>query len=755
MVQLATPLSVLLFAAFVLLVLSVISIPVTKFVPLGENANVKYGVFGYCQGDKCSKIGLGYPSGGILSDDTQQFDLPSAARRALSAILVIHPVAALLTLVMFCLAAAAHMRGPSHSVRYLLVVFIFLLLTFVVCLVAFVIDVLLFTPHLAWGSYLVLASAIILALCAVATCVLRRSIVSKKARQNCIADNAEMSGQNYFNREAQFKSAPVVASQPTVPSIGGGSSVPADNLPTFATFDSHKKDDQVSDERIPLTQTSPVEKPVDLANMNDTPHMAEYRRSLSQTSHGNPHNGMPDNFGPPMQPYGRGQGPPNQRGGRGGPYGRGGFDAHGAAGRGRGRGRGGFGPPPGRGGPRGRGGYGPPPRGAYGPPGGMRGGRGPPPPAAPYGNMGPGPGQYDTGSPSGAEYMPYGRPQSPQSSIDHRWNGSNHGSAAESYGLPRAESPPPLPGHGGHAMGLPRAESPPPLSSDTMTIPRAESPPPLLGHGGLVMGLPRAESPPPLPGHGPAVGIPRAESPPPLPGQATANASAVELEAARLAPPDTFGHHKQLRDGDHDVAGMAGLQQHRAMAGSVRDTFMSDISRYSSDEHYVPPRPAWDQNLGGHSSRTASPAHSYRPNPEQPMSPVRRGSRSDYYEDIDPKFDRIPHPTGHGGPMLHAPPPEPVYEDVHAAVGGARSPAESERSNFTSISQRGINPRWEPQPPMPNQGVPPRRPVPKQQRQDVLLNNNPDFQLPGARGQAPGRGGPGMIPGSAYPTGAM
>lgn len=63
MLRPATPLSVLLFVAFVLLLLSVISIPITKFAPLGENKNVKYGVFGYCQGDKCSKIGLGYPSG--------------------------------------------------------------------------------------------------------------------------------------------------------------------------------------------------------------------------------------------------------------------------------------------------------------------------------------------------------------------------------------------------------------------------------------------------------------------------------------------------------------------------------------------------------------------------------------------------------------------------------------------------------------------------------------------------------------------
>ncbi|KAG6005727.1 hypothetical protein E4U21_007743 [Claviceps maximensis] len=765
MMQPATPLSVLLFAAFVLLVLSIISVPVTKFVPLGENKNVKYGVFGYCQGDKCSKIGLGYPSGGIPDDDSQQFDLPPSVRHTLSAILVIHPAAALLTLVMFCLAAAAHMQSPSHSGRYLMIVFIFMLLTFIVCLVAFVIDVLLFTPHLAWGSYLVLASAIILAVCAVATCVLRRSIVGKKARQRrlALAENAEISGQSYFDRDAQFKAAPV-ASQPAVSGLGGGNPGAADNLPTFATFDGHTKDDQVSDERIPLTQRSPVDQPTDLANMSGTNNMADPRRSLSRDRYGNPNNAAaPDAYGPPMQSYGRGQGA-DQRGGRGGPYGRGGFDAYGPAGRGRGRGRGGYGPPPGRGGPRGRGGYGPPPRGAYGPRGGMRGGRGPPPVAS-YGNMGPG--QYERGPPSGAEYTPYGQPESSQNSLDPRWNGSNHGSAADGYDLPRAESPPPLPAH---AMGIPRAESPPPLPEHAMGLARAESPPPLPGH---TMGLVRAESPPPLPGHAMeipraesppplpdyAMGIPRAESPPPLPKHAMTNASAIEMDAARMAPPDPFSHHKQLRDGDEDIAGMIGLQQRRVMGGGARDTFMSETSRYSVDEHYEPPRPAWNPNSGAHSPRTASPAHSYRPNPEQSasnnMPPVRRGSRSDYYEDVDPKFERIPPQAGHVGPMLHTP-SEPVYEDVHASIGGARSPAESERSNFTSISQRGVNPRWEPQPPMPNQGIPPRRPVPmKQQRQDVLLNNNPDFQLSGSRGQAPGRGGPGMIPGSAYPTGAM
>jgi len=101
------------------------------------------------------------------------------------------------------------------------------------------------------------------------------------------------------------------------------------------------------------------------------------------------------------------------------------------------------------------------------------------------------------------------------------------------------------------------------------------------------------------------------------------------------------------------------------------------------------------------------------------------------------------------------------YEDLHS---GSRSPAESDRSNFTSVSQRGINPRWNPgmggPNPMPLPGG--RRPVPPPQRNDILLNSNPDFEIPGGRprGGPAGRGGRfaprgppppgGMVPRSAY-----
>ncbi|KAK5005456.1 hypothetical protein LTR60_006253, partial [Cryomyces antarcticus] len=93
---------------------------------------------------------------------------------------------------------------------------------------------------------------------------------------------------------------------------------------------------------------------------------------------------------------------------------------------------------------------------------------------------------------------------------------------------------------------------------------------------------------------------------------------------------------------------------------------------------------------------------------------------------------------------------------------GARSPAGSDASHFTSVSQRGVNPNWRPNGPNgpngpnayngPNGAGQRRRPA-----NDVLLQANPDFVLPAGRadyGRGRGRGGraPGLIPGMGLGT---
>lgn len=181
---------------------------------------------------------------------------------------------------------------------------------------------------------------------------------------------------------------------------------------------------------------------------------------------------------------------------------------------------------------------------------------------------------------------------------------------------------------------------------------------------------------------------------------------------------------------------------------------------------------------------------------------IRTGS-DHYYEDVDPRFandgplpshDAPPSPVPNSltpgpqnqrypSPAVNAPPPhsgtpngqpngtannrypDPSFEDS-AIPDGARSPTESEASNFTSVSQRGVNPHWRP-PPGPTLQPPPRKMM-AQRREDLVLGANPDFALPGVqptrnvRSRSGSRGGPNgsqgritpaaMLPDGRYPT---
>ncbi len=157
-----------------------------------------------------------------------------------------------------------------------------------------------------------------------------------------------------------------------------------------------------------------------------------------------------------------------------------------------------------------------------------------------------------------------------------------------------------------------------------------------------------------------------------------------------------------------------------------------------------------------------------------------RRPSSHYYEDVDPRFSDVnidPSPPlpdhQHQQPTLPASlipsagagavassarylqptqgiPPTASDETLQ---DGARSPNGSEASHFTSVSQRGVNPRWRPgsedlrsMPPAssmrkPVQGMPG---APSRERDtNVLLQHNPDFEIPGMRppGRGPGGGG--------------
>lgn len=187
---------------------------------------------------------------------------------------------------------------------------------------------------------------------------------------------------------------------------------------------------------------------------------------------------------------------------------------------------------------------------------------------------------------------------------------------------------------------------------------------------------------------------------------------------------------------------------------------------------YVPPRAAWgEEGRFSPLNPAAQPAEL-----PSPTSHRRVNSSDNYYEDVDPRFAEqqpvtaslIPAALAPGGYSNGNPNSnllQPVgldgnqsYEDNQS---GSRSPAESERSNFTSVSQRGVNPKWNPAQGGYGQPMPNRRAVnaPQQQR-DMVLNSNPDFEIPGGGGRGGGGRGirapaqiPGMVPNSAYPGG--
>ncbi|KAH6651782.1 hypothetical protein BKA67DRAFT_337964 [Truncatella angustata] len=594
---------------------------------------------------------------------------------------------------MLGMSVAAHFHGPSHSSRYLLVLFIVGIITFLLCLVCFLVDVLLFVPHMAWGSYIVCASTVLVAMSGLVSCAMRRTVVSRKARKKRIAENAEMSGENYYNREAQRDVTAPGASvmSPTVPVLSGANGPAENKLPTFATYE-QKKDDRSSDERIPLTATTPSQRSPNavFASTEGTyVNASDSSPSLARDQYGNP-------VQAPQDAYGARRGPPSERSmnsrGRGGP------PPAGYRGRG-GYGRGGYGPS--YNGPSGsRGGYGPPGRGGYGPPNG-RGGYGPP--RAGYG-------------PNGAR--------------GGRAPPSNYGNG---YGRPA----PDVYGNYGAARDASPGRAPPPYGTNP-SMPSVSTG--TVGSSGYeaynpdrasVSDLPRAESPPPLPG------TENAALAPPV-GQA------VEMDASTGSPahpPQNFGQFpNQLRDSDADVAGMLALQQARTNGPRRTDTYMSEGSKYSQEEGaYVPPRQAWAQGPGRNSPRMPSPLHvqprnADGPSGTAPSQPVT--AASDYYEDVDPRFAEPSVPRT----LQPGPGPDPAtFEDPHYA--GARSPAISERSTFTSVSQRGVNPRWNPPPGPPGAfgAQIPRRPV---NRNEVnVLYSNPDFQMPSSRGNnVPGRG---------------
>lgn len=787
----ATPLSLIFFVAFVLLLLSTISTPIIHAIPLGTFQGWNFGVFGYCKGSDCpGGFKIGYSTDGLFSGDSNsEFSLPSSTRHSLSSILIVHPVAAFLALVCFGLACAAHFHGPSHSPRYLLALLILTIPTLLVTLLAFLVDILLFVPHMQWGGWIVLAATILIIASSVVTCAMRRTLVSRKARKKRIAENAEMNGTSYYdnmqNNRMLSDQLPRADSPPPM-SVGTATTAADKNMQQFATFEM-KRQDTMSADGTPGGRRS----------MDDrTPLNPKRDPSIRSASTGRGANGpYPVAEDPPPMP-GMGGRPSMDSNGMGRPR-RPSRDQYGNPITGVAMGMAGDLPPPGlrhqgsrgslgsnasSGYGRGRGGYGPPPRG-YGPP---RGGY-----AAPRGGYG---ARGGYGPPRGGP-APRG-----------------------SYGPPRGSYGPPA-GRG----GMPRQGPPPGYGNDPYYGSARNGPSPMMDQ----------------------------QHPPPMQDEFVAGpiGQAIEMDERTGSPPVQGQHNTTsptygLRDSDADVAGMVDMQQERRGSPmrreSERSSGMRSPTSIYSDQTYVPPRTQWAQPsplhqrpdgispprgtdlTNPHSSNAAassgalplSPIQASPTSPRQsPLGPGhRRGGSESYYEDVDPRFAIDPASEvgaqDHGGHLpsaltpggayrmqspnhLQAPPTSthipsyvsgsgsggptdnsnstPSLERGHIMLGndtsdeqlppGARSPGEgSEASHFTSVSQRGINPNWRPGPGSyagSAMGAPSSASAAVRRREDVILNANPDFSLPGMRGMGRGRGGAGMGRGGSPPAATL
>ncbi|CAD6498844.1 BgTH12-04502 [Blumeria graminis f. sp. triticale] len=739
MLRPATPLTILLLGAFGLLIISIVSTPIIKIIPLASFAGIDFGVFGFCKGDACSPIELGYDTSSLLNDaQSSTFDLPSSTRATLSIILIVHPIAAFLTFIMLVLAASAHFHAPSHSPRFLLVIFIFSILTLVTALLSFLIDVLLFVPHMAWGSYLVLAATILVAMSGIVSCAMRRTLVNRKARKRRIAENAEMNGANFYGREGPNPNLP-----PAVIATAAAAGTAVNNQPAFATFEIAKKpkDEPLNnDERVPLTQQIPAERPTDgqsvtgstlkynLSNRSDlrtqVPTENNSYRAPDSTYDINglrpsdPYFSNQFNEYPPTVNEQRGQPPQNNM--RGGPRGglRVAYDG------------------------QGRGDYGLSTRGTQQPRGGMQ---------QPRGGM-----QQPRGGmqqPRGGMQQPRGGMQQPRGGMQQARGGIQQPQGA--YRPPQSGNIP----YRGVNLGSQRGNStrgsingrggriqpgfeaiPPRFRGDEQLPPDPYERAPLSPTGFREIGY-NAPSPSVYSTYNPRLSagtFPVAQTPPPL--------SELDENLVMVRPERTNGGNQPSKLNNNLFTNKAMSNNHDTGPSQVRDHQQLGYTEnraadYNMEEPYVAPLQPRKQNGSPNHSRDVLTANF-------PVDLVtnRKFIGNNRYDDADHVF--LP-PPNISAPF--APRPTKAIPGILTGFNIERdksnedlrfspcSPAESEYSNFTSVSQRGVNPQWNgdtsgelKDPNYSRDLVPSRKPT--QQRNDVLLSGNPDFSIPTARG---------------------
>lgn len=149
-------------AAMALLVIVCVSAPVSSEMGLSHYEGTIYGVFGYCDGDRCSKAAASYEPYNVGRGSDGNWKMSNNARRILGKILIVAPVAAglnlfsfLSSLVSFIVDLASGSTSGFLFVQNLVMTVIGFLASALVCIVVF----LLFYPNIAWCSWLLIPAA--------------------------------------------------------------------------------------------------------------------------------------------------------------------------------------------------------------------------------------------------------------------------------------------------------------------------------------------------------------------------------------------------------------------------------------------------------------------------------------------------------------------------------------------------------------------------------------------------------------------
>lgn len=139
-----------------------------------------------------------------------------------------------MALILVIMALIAHIRGPSHSLGFLLCMAIFSIPACMCALLAFAFDIVLMRPGTAYGTWLTLIAAILLVIGTITFFIGRKVEGSRTRLHERVAENGEMAAAPYFH-EQSLQESQIKAQDPSA-------------LPKFATFEIDRDDDDEKSE---------------------------------------------------------------------------------------------------------------------------------------------------------------------------------------------------------------------------------------------------------------------------------------------------------------------------------------------------------------------------------------------------------------------------------------------------------------------------------------------------------------------------